>query len=71
MKTKHKYHSEWEHDMQGNLTCMHFTDGEPTSSPKLDKDMMISHCFLEFLDLLKVIEYSRVEGMTVSITTSH
>lgn len=49
MKTKSPY-GNWEYDMQGNATCMHFTDHEEAVS--LDKDMMIRHCFFEVLDLL-------------------
>jgi len=55
--TTTKYHSDWELDMQGNPTCMHFT--EQLEDPVEDKNMMIRHSLLEVLDLLKVIEYSR------------
>ena len=46
---------------------MHFTD--PVAMETLDKDMMIRHCFLEVLDLLKVIEYSRgYDGIYYDVT---
>jgi len=53
--------------MRGNQTCMHFTD--KYDDPQDDKDMMIRHCFLEVLDLLKVIEYSRgYDGIYYDVT---
>lgn len=53
--------------MAGNDTCMHMTD--QCDDPTLDKDMMIRHCFLEFLSLLKVIEYSRgYDGIYYDVT---
>lgn len=66
MKTKGIY-SGWECDMQGNPTCMHFM--EEMDDPSEDKDMMIRHCFLEVLDLLKIIEYSRgYDGIYYDVT---
>jgi len=46
---------------------MHFAEELIDSSQ--DKDMMIRHCFLEVLDLLKVIEYSRgYDGIYYDVT---
>lgn len=57
MKTTKPIASEWEENEDGSISCVHFTDQD--DDPALDKDMMIRHCFLEVLDLLGVIEYSR------------
>lgn len=60
--------SKWEYDMQGDLTCMHFTD-PPDGSLGEGKDLMIRHCFLEVLDLLEIIKYSRgYDGIYYDVT---
>jgi len=48
---------KWTSDAEGNLYYMHYTD--EMEDPKEDKNMMIRHCFLEVLDLLKILEYNR------------
>ena len=60
--TTNNLYGDWVLDMAGNDTCMHMTEGSNDSN--LDKDMMTRHCFLEFLDLLKII----VEVMIASTT---
>ena len=47
----------WKKNADGTESCMHYTDQNDDAA--LDKDMMIRHCFLEVLDLLGVIEYSK------------
>lgn len=49
--------SDWE-KIDGWDYYDHITD-KLDDEYKLDKDMMIRHCLLEVLDLLKIIEYSR------------
>lgn len=56
MKTK--ICSDWEVNADGTESCMHFTDGTDLA-PQDDKDMITRHILLEFLDMLKVVEYTR------------
>ena len=60
--------ADWEISDDGEFDITsHFTIMLP--DPKLDKNMMIRHCFLEVLDSLQILEYTRgYEGTTYDIT---
>lgn len=66
MTTKRKSDIKWEKDDKYH-TYTHIVD--ELDDPVLDKDMMIRHCFLEFLDYLEIVEYTRgYEGLYYDIT---
>ena len=56
LMTKPPLSTDWV--VEGNLeSCSHYTDAY--DDPIEDKNMMMRHILLEFLDYLKVIEYTR------------